>query len=438
MVTPLWFRSRNAQCLFLIALSLALPRLAQAQGGTIFSPLLSTTTQEKPDSLEQTIRVKQQYDTNLVGVTGMNSSHLAGTYSYLESVSRFYRRRAGSKFLFTADVGQRVYERFSSLNQPSFDMKAELQQRITERLAISLRERWYKTPQNGLEEPDPNQLFPTLTSPDANLIFVQRQQNAIESSLTASYFVSDRTAINAGGSYNKFHMIGTQAATFTSDDAYVNITRKMTSRQTIGAGFDHQWLGFINGKGNAGVNNILFNYANQLTPTLSLNAFGGPSFVSEVIDQQLSIPGVPFAFNQSESFTSKSWVGGASVDKTFGRNTVQVKYMRAVSNGSGLAGATLRQLVSAGGSRKVSKHLILAFNSNYTHGSASTLAQSYGSYRFWPSVKYQITPHVLFSAEGGYQNGTITQATVVGGAGLARTLISCGFEYKFHEVSLGR
>ncbi len=404
--------------------------LTTSPKGTMFTRAMQWVSQTKRGELLTTLRYRQVYDSNIAASPG---NHFSGTYTYVESDWRYSHHSPGRTWQFIYRLGGRFYgPRFSDLNTPSNNLEFQVQQRLTNRLNVSVFQRWARLPSSGFEEPQPGQAVPLMNSDDENVAFLTRKKQTMETALVFQYRADARTSLVWGGNYNDLKYTPTTLLRSRATDVYGSVNHQLTVRQTVGVGYMTQWITYPGQLLDARVDNFLATYSNQLTSTLSVSLFGGPAFVHQTISG-----GTKVGLFES---TRRSFVGGVTVDKKFGHNNLSLKFNRTYARGSALLGTVLRDSVSVNLARHLTQHLTVTVSSAVTHndlggnlGGGST-PLTYTSYRLQPSIRYRVGPRVWLTFSQAYARAAGHTAL----SGLGRNVIMFGIEYKLPDWAVER
>lgn len=393
--------------------------------GSMFTPSLEWVWQTKPGELLTTVRLQQTYDSN---VTSSPTQHLGGTYTNPEGVFRYAQERPSRQWMLTYQVGGRIYNpRFSSLDSPSNDVRFQAQQKLNPRLNVSIYERWASVSTSGFETPSPGQAFPVQSPPDENLAFLLRRQRTSESDVIFQYQVALHTSLVWGGNYEDLKYSATIATRSQTTGAYVSFYQQLTKKQTMGVGYLSQWISFPGQPVRSRVDNFLGSYSNQLAPGLAVSVFGGPAFVYESSGSAMILNNL--------GRTQRNVVGGVTLDKKLGRNTLLLRYDRMYSRGSVPLGTTFRQSSSVTIGRQVSPRLSVSLSGNYSRNNLAEFAVHYTSYRVQPGLRFRLgRPRMWLTFQQAYSRA-LGQSAI---AGLSRNLVEVGFEYDLPDISVER
>jgi hypothetical protein len=412
--------------LFMAILVFILPTALRAQNvleGSPYVPVFEVEPQGRRDMIVVKFRFDQIYDTNLFGT---QNEQFAGTYSALESDVSYVHQHPGTMLMFTYRGGGDLYPQpqYSSLNTGLNAVRLQLRQSISKRFNMSLAGDWGSLPGGAYAQVQ----TPVLGGGDQNAAFLAERSVSYDGTLSFQYQVTPHTYFTWGGNFNNIRYEPTTLFPSHSENAFGSYYYKFTRSQTISFGFVNQWIAFPGTGVQAQVHNILTTYTNTITHTLTLNGYVGPAFVGQTVQNSGTKSPTPTSANNLLNI-----VGGVALTWVPGHTNVIARYDRMFSSGSGEVGTSLRQIASLTFSRFLSKHLVAAFDLNYTTNDiVSFPAQNNSSYRIQPTVRYHMRSGLWLKASEGYVRAVGLTST----GAQDRSITLVGFEYNLPNFIL--
>lgn len=403
--------------------------------GTVLTPAREKVSQTRASALLGSFRLQETYDDNL-GLVPETQPRAFGTYTFGEARLKFSHQDANTEWLIDGSFGGRYYPHFPSLNTPSYDGRLQLHQWLTRHLGVTLTQRFASTPGGAFEETNPNQQFPVFGSDEETLLLLQRKRISEESSVAFSYRASKRVSATFGGDYGQIRYSAARILRSNSGLAYAMVYFQPSWRQSIGFGFSNLWLYYPGQSGDARVANLLTAYTVRPTRKLSLSAYGGPALIQPIGQSTVPIGSLGFPLVPGAQLQSKwTWLGGASINQSFGRNKIQLQYNRMFSRGSGFLVTAVRQSGTATLSRQVNHRLELSVAGAVSRNNLAEFASvGFRSYHVQPMVRYQFSSRLFFSA--WYINAQARGETAF--STLNRNAVVGQFEYNLREIGLRR
>ena len=398
--------------------------------GTVLTPAQRPTRKGRRTWEIRMLRLTQVYDSNLIR---QGNSRIGSTYSVPQGEISFNRVRSKSEWQVSYRGGARIYPAFGELNTGSHDASIQWNQTFTPRLRMMASQRWASLPGGGFSDPNPDQDFPLLGANDDNALFLQQRRKVWESAFSLHYRTGRYSSLVLGANRSEDRFDGGQVTHSETYDAYASYTRQFSRGQNFGVSFDTQWLRYRSTFGNARVHNLLFNYGIRVGPSFTFTAFAGPAMIQQEggsVSNTVSFFGIPLTVQQSLAGTRFNWVGGMQVAKDVGHTTLKLRYSRTVSRGSGFLPTVLRQSVSVGFMRQLSRRLTFDLSTDYSTNQQegfSTINYSSGSVQ--TKFEYQLTRGMAFVISHAY----VTTFGDLALGGSNRNTVTSGFVYRFGE-----
>jgi hypothetical protein len=444
MAIPLSFPRGGVPVIMGLVLAgiLVLPATAQSTPQadvTRGTPLTSAGTNVdrlQSGSVMPVLRISQVYDGDMIFAPGQGT--IGGTYTVLDGEIRYVHKRPSDNWLLNLRGGGWLYPRYPELNTSLEDGSLQWQHRFSNSFDFTASQRWASLPGGGVEDRIQVGQMQMLSAPDTVTELLARKRTTMESNIVFSYRPTGRLTFLVGGNYNdtKFAFTDTSFRS-TAYDAYGQLYYRVSQNQNAGLALVNQWIGFPGQGERAQVRNLLLSYSNQLTPTLSLYVYGGPSRLQEhtIQNSVVELFGTPTHLTREIDHGNYGAVGGAALRKTLGRNQLQLEYSRMYTRGGGFNVTTLRESEGVTLSRQFSRRLNVAVTGSYALDKAQAFSGSdYRSYQAEPQIRYKYTSRLVFVLTGAY-------ARALPGSGLSsftRTIATAGVEYSFHGMNFGR
>lgn len=405
--------------------------------GTIFAPALEDASRSTGSVLVPTLILEGAYDNNLL--QSQAGPQLAGTYQMAEGEVSYDIRHPGDDVLLRYWGGARFYPNYSTLNSTMQDARLQWQHRVTSRLELAATARYASLPAGAVLESNPGQGFPLLGSNLSAYSFLQQKYTTVESTVTVTGKLSPHTVAVFGGNFNDTTHSGASLIDTKELDAYAGIYYAPTRHQDIGVVYSQQWMRFGLGFGSSEVKSLYLSYSLQITSTLSVSAFGGPS-----LDQQLasainspggSPPGVPPGLQALSESAHSGILGGLKIERRHRQNMVRASYTQLITTGGGYLSTVLQQMAEVSGSRSLSPHLDLSLGGTYSQSSQVGLSSlSFNTFYIEPSLHYVLSRNLKLTLRDSY--GKI--AGLAGGVPITREEVALRLEYTFPKISIGK
>jgi hypothetical protein len=342
----------------------------------------------------------------------------------------------------------RRFSQFDAFNQ-SLEFAANIQ--VSSRLALRLRNSssYISTPTGTFEPRSNTEYVAPLGSPtNLNLAALVPQARRLDENarLDAIYQITGRSYIDLFGNFKEYKF--SQEASHTTPlynaeggGSGAEYAYRFTRNTTIALLYQFQNLTF-GSTARMAAHSLLFSYAQQLSPTVSVTAFVGPQFTRDhdTFAVELPFPSGQITVTAHAVFSSWSPGFGGTLAKQ-ARNTVfQVSGQRLVGEGGGF----LRATASTDGSLNI-RHRLTARSEvtgsvDYAQYSALTIGSFQSRIRYARAgfgFERTLSEKLTARLEYNYlrQRGTGKVPLV---ADLDRSRISLGIFYQIGSVPLGR
>jgi hypothetical protein len=381
------------------------------------------------------------YDDNILG----NNQRREGDVAFQFGPSLTFRRE-GQRLSFALSYRPhfRVYRKVSEQNVVDQTLGFDAGYKVNSRLSFRARASAFYT--TGIFQPNQyEESLPGLGSPSSlnTTVFAPTARQLTWSSrLDASYQAGkhDLLGIFAGQSKLDFHQQLSNAGSIQNTEqkeAGLVFQHRLSRHTTLGIDYQYKDIRFGSDSRTL-VHSAFFSYAQQVSPSLTLSAFGGPQFsrVKEVI----TFPLGPFTIRVPVSLPSSNWALGGMLTKQLDKTAFQLTAQHQVSDGGGLLGAVVSSSAGASARRRLPGRWDANWSAAYANNSSLDATSSRGAYQSLTAgvgLGHSLTEKL--SVRVGYdfihQRGT-GQSQLF--ADFDRDLWSVQFSYGFHEIALGR
>ncbi|HLB90283.1 MAG TPA: hypothetical protein VJK29_21675 [Terriglobales bacterium] len=305
----------------------------------------------------------------------------------------------------TITVDQRLPVRDLFAHNLGLDFQYQATRRLTVRLRDSLRVETHLldrlNPQPFIPE------FSVLDRPNDSVLTPIARRIYQEAGLDLDYLVGPRSIVGISGNFsqNRFRSLPDPTAVdkslidSQSEGARAFYSHHLSRRHSAGAMYQFQGLSFKQGDAGARVHTIFYIHSIALTPTQSLSLFVGPEF-SRIQDQILVTFNLGFLIAQFKVKTSaaiQSLSGGATYGWQGKRTALRATWVRRISDGAGLFGASRLQFGSGELRRQLARRWTAGLGVGYGSTSALGLVSSSGAYRALSatgSISYALAEHL--------------------------------------------
>jgi AMIN domain len=311
---------------------------------------------------------------------------------------------------------------------------------------FSFRGRTYGSYTAGIFQPTQNEEFlPGLGSPSSlnGTVFTPTARQLTWSSrLDASYLASPRDLIDlfVGQSTLDFRRQISNTGILQNTkqlDAGLVYQHRLSPHTTLGINYQYEGIRF-GPDSRTLVHSAFFSYAQQVSPSITLSVFGGPQFSH--LNEVIALPLGSFTFRIPFSLATSNWALGGTLTKQLDKTAFQLTAQHQVSDGGGLFGAVVSSSVGTSLRRRLPGRWDAIWSAGYADNRNLDTTHSRGAYRsLTAGAGFQRPLSEKLSVRVGYdflhQQGS-GQSQLFGD--FDRDLWSVQFEYRFHEIALGR
>ena len=378
------------------------PQVADGRTG----PLALASERSRTNLLVGSLNVANFYDSNSL----LDNENRLGDFTWsiqpqltLLGTRRHLRWSFGYSPTITVD--QRLPVRDLFAHSLGLDFQYQATRRLTVRLRDSLRVETHLldrlNPQPFIPE------FSVLDRPNDSVLTPIARRIYQEAGLDLDYLVGPRTIVGISGSFfqNRFRSLPGPTAVdeslvdSRSEGARAFYSHRFSRRHSAGAMYQFQSLSFKQGEAGARIHTIFYIHSVALTPTQSLSLFLGPEF-SHIQDQILVTFDLGFLVAQFKVKTSNaihSLSGGATYEWQGKRTALRASWVRRISDGAGLFGASRLQSGSGELRRQLARRWTARLGLGYGSTSALGLVSSSAAYRTLSatgSISYTLGEHL--------------------------------------------
>lgn len=214
-------------------------------------------------------------------------------------------------------------------------------------------------------------------------------------------------------------------------------SRRLSPHTTLGANYLVEDIRF-GPNSRTLVHSAFFSYSQQLSPSLSLNIFGGPQYSH--VDELLLFPLGPFTLQIPFFHADWNWALGGTLTKRLDKAVFQLSAQHQVTNGGGLLGAVVSSSGGASIRRRLPGRWDVLLSAGYANNSNLDSVFSRGAYQSLTtgaSLERSLTDKLSLRMRYDFvhQRGT-GQAPLFGN--FDRDVWSLEFSYRFSQFVFGR
>ncbi len=387
------------------------------------------------------LSAESNYDDN---IRGNNQQH-TGDVGFLLGPGISFRRQGKQLTLaLSYQPHFRIYRRASDRN--IFDQGLQLDADFRPTPHFSVRARGSVLYTMGIFRPNSSEeLVPGLGSPSSlNQTVFTPLERRLEHNVRfdATYQFSRRSSLGffAGLSARDF-LPGTSEAGNLGDtqkrNAGVLYRYRLSQHNTLGVNYILQDLRF-GPNARTLVHSTIVSFARQLSPTVTLDLFGGPEYTR--LHDRLDLPLGFFTLQIPIFRTGWNWAVGGDLTKRSEHTVFQITAQRQVSDGGGLFGSAVTSYVGGSVRRRLPRRWDALWTAGYARTSALSAVLSNNSLESQTAgfgLEHALTEH--FSLRLGYSflrqrnNGANPLL-----ADFDRNLWYVSVFYRFSPITLGR
>jgi hypothetical protein len=441
---PKWKYNGSYYRVFFLSICMAMaPKGLHAQSqtigqefqGTIFTPATEDSSHSRGSVLQSTMILETSYNTNLL--QSQLGPEVQGSYQVVEGAFTYDIRRPGDDLLLRYWGGQRLYPAYSNLSAGMQDVRLQWQHRVNSRLHLVTTSRYASLPGGIVLESNPEQGFPLLGSNANAYSFLQQKFTTVEATLSATENLSPHLVAVFGTNFVDTAHVGINLINTKELDGYGGFYYVPTSHQTIGVVYAQQWMKFGLGFGSSEVKSLFLSYILQLTPTVSVSAFGGPSQIAQTTSNIQSAsgtaPGVPVALQSLAQSTESGILGGVKIERRHRHNIARLSYSQLITSGGGYLSSVLQRRVELNVSRSLSPRVDLNLAGTYSMNSQIGLSSLYfKTFYVEPSLNYRMNRNLKLTLRSSY--GKVEG--LLGSAPIKRGEVTLRLEYTLPQISL--
>jgi hypothetical protein len=381
------------------------------------------------------------YDDNIFG----NNRQRVGDVAFQFGPSLNVRRE-GQRLSFALSYQPhfRIYRKVSEQNVVDQTLGFDAGYKVNSRLSFRARTSAFST--TGIFQPIQNEeSIPGLGPASSlnNTVFAPTARQLTWSSrLDASYQAGkhDLVDISAGQSKLDFHQQLSNAGIIQNteqNDAGLVYQHRLSRHTTWGIDYQYKDIRF-GSDSQTFVHSAFFSYSQQISPGLTLSAFGGPQFSR--LNEVIIFPVGPFTIRVPVSLPTSNWALAGTLTKQLDNTVFQLTAQHQVSDGGGLLGAVVSSSAGASASRRLPGRWDVNWSAGYANNSGLDTTSSRGAYQsltagvgLGHSLTEKLTVRVRYDFI--HQRGT-GQSQLF--ADFDRDLWSVQFFYGFHEIAVRR
>jgi len=196
-----------------------------------------------------------------------------------------------------------------------------------------------------------------------------------------------------------------------------NYNHRLSSRLTLGAGYNYNSLDFGRGQQRSGIQTFQFTVDYVLRPNMSISGWIGPEYTSTKSVLAIPIPGtIPLQFISLTGHNSLwSIAGGATFSWRGARNAFQASFSRQVNDGGGVIATAQVLQVNGSYRRQMTQKLDLLANLGYFHNTSTTLSiRTFNNIYSSVGVTYRLMRSVSANAYYYYVHQAQSTAILIG------------------------
>lgn len=387
------------------------------------------------------LSLETSYDDNVSG----HSQNRAGDVGFLFGPSISLRRVGKSLSLaFNYQPYFRIYRQTSSRNATDQGLGFDSSYRASSRLAFRIRGSVLYT--NGIFQPHGSEEFvPGLGSPSSlNETFftptARQFTYNVRFDTTYQSSVRDSWAVFLGLSRRNFNERATEGGDLGNTDkrdAGLLYRHRLSPHDTVGVNYMLRDFRFGSDTRTL-VHSFFFSIAKQISPSVSVDAFGGPenSRLHEIVVLPLGF----FTLHIPIFRSQWHWAIGGDLTKRTQRTVFQITAQRQVSDGGGLIGAVVSSYVGGSVRRRLPARWDAVWSAGYAKNSSLETAfvkNSFQSETAGFGLEHSLTERL--SLRVGYdfirQRSSAESSAV---ANFDRDLWYVRLFYRFQQIPLGR
>jgi hypothetical protein len=225
------------------------------------------------------------------------------------------------------------------------------------------------------------------------------------------------------------------------NEAGLLFTHRLGPHDTLGVNYLFQDYDFTQ-IGITVVHSLSLSYGKQFSPTVTLDAFGGPEYAcpqggSTVLNLMPS--GVPTPQVSSCRF---GWIAGGDLTKRTRTNTFQLNAQRQISDGGGLLGLVVSTSWEATVSHKLGANWNATLTGGYAQNSSiefgllqTDLYSEFANFSLDHTIRERLTVRIGYNYVRQGQNGG---EALFDSAEFNRNVAFFRFDYLFKQLPLGR
>jgi hypothetical protein len=207
---------------------------------------------------------------------------------------------------------------------------------------------------------------------------------------------------------------------------------QMSPRLTLGAGYDYNTLDFGKGQQRSGIQTITATIDYVIRPNMTISGWVGPEYTTT--KTVITLFGQSFIVHDSLWSTS----GGATFGWRNVRNSIQASFSRQVSDGGGIIGTSLVNMVSGNYRRMLSSKMDATVGARYVHDvSTSVSSRSFDYFYINTGLNYKLAKSLSATALYSYVYQTQSNTILLGNDKYSSNIVGVTVNYTWNHP-LGR